>query len=307
MAPTPAALPTMAKQSTPKTMSSRLMTMKFMQRGAAASAAASGTSEPNSPASPRSDNDGSAKRRKFSHTPTSAAATSPASTPLYDQQAIQAALEEEEKKRQAAIEKRAAELGDSHWVLEGAAAAARPKSGARPLLNVVQVGFAQIDYAGAGGSGHGDDDPFDMGAGSVAGQTQLRRFNMKKSKAVKKEEDESSSSESGSDSGSGLDEDSEGEISTPPANAEHSRGRRDTIGEAERKRARSSISQRREEERKKAQLLAGKRRKKEIKLNQLTSISGAGSQAFQKPSGGLTCHGCGKPGHKVAECPNKKR
>lgn len=165
----------MAKQSTPKTMSSRLMTMKFMQRGAAAAAAAAASGTPeatNSPATPRSD-DGSAKRRKFAHTPS--AASSPA-TPLYDQKAIQAALEEEEKKRQAAIEKRAAELGDSHWVLEGAAAL--PAKGSKPLLNVVQVGFAQIDYPGTSGA---DDDPFD--SGSVPAQTQFRRFNMKKSKA----------------------------------------------------------------------------------------------------------------------------
>jgi hypothetical protein len=166
----------MAKQSTPKTMSSRLMTMKFMQRGAAAAAAAasaSGTPVASSPASPRSE-DGSAKRRKFAHTPSSAAG-SPA-TPLFDQKAIQAAMEEEEKKRQAAIEKRAAELGDSHWVLEGASAL--PAGGSRPLLNVVQVGFSQIDYAGVS---TGDDDPFDMG--SVPAQTQIRRFNMKKPKA----------------------------------------------------------------------------------------------------------------------------
>ncbi len=168
----------MAKQSTPKTMSSRLMTMKFMQRGAAAAAAAATAATPeaaSSPATPRSD-DGSAKRRKFAHTP-SVTASSPA-TPLYDQKALQAALDEEEKKRQAAIEKRAAELGDSHWVLGPSAAA--PSRGARPLLNVVQVGFAQIDYPGASGGGD-DDDPFDSGI--APGQTQFRRFNMKKPKA----------------------------------------------------------------------------------------------------------------------------
>ena len=166
----------MAKQSTPKTMSSRLMTMKFMQRGAAAAAAAATAATPeaaSSPATPRSD-DGSAKRRKFAHSP-SIAASSPA-TPLYDQKALQAALDEEEKKRQAAIEKRAAELGDSHWVL--APSAAVPSRGARPLLNVVQVGFAQIDYPGASGGDDGDDDPFDSGI--APGQTQFRRFNMKK-------------------------------------------------------------------------------------------------------------------------------
>jgi hypothetical protein len=171
-------MPAMAKQSTPKTMSSRLMTMKFMQRGAAAAAAAASataTDTPeaaSSPATPRSGDDSSAtKRRKTAHTPSSAA-SSPA-TPLFDQQAIKSAVEEEEKRNRAAIEKRAAELGDSHWVLEGAASL--PPRTARPLLNVVEVGFAQIDYAGASSK---DDDPFDLG--SAPTQPQIQRFNMKK-------------------------------------------------------------------------------------------------------------------------------
>lgn len=177
----------MAKQSTPKTMSSRLMTMKFMQRGAAAAAAAAAASATatdtpeaataSSPATPRSGggDDGSAtKRRKTAHTPSSAA-SSPA-TPLFDQQAIKSAVEEEEKRNRVAIEKRAAELGDSHWVLEGAASL--PPRTARPLLNVVEVGFAQIDYTGASSR---DDDPFDLG--SAPTQPQIQRFNMKKSKA----------------------------------------------------------------------------------------------------------------------------
>ncbi|KAL2024659.1 hypothetical protein VTK56DRAFT_6860 [Thermocarpiscus australiensis] len=290
MPPTSAAgAPAMAKQSTPKTMSSRLMTMKFMQRGAAAAAAAGASEAGSAPATP-SSNDGSAKRRKLSHTPS--AASSPA-TPLYDQQAIQAALEEEERKRQAAIEKRAAELGDSHWVLDGVPAL--PKSGARPLLNVVQVGFAQIDYADTSGAG---DDPFDLG--NPPAQAQFRRFNMKKSKVEKTDQSESSSSDSNSS-------DSEEESSTPSTREEEGRGRRNTASDPAQKRARSSVSRKREEERKKAQLLASKRRKKEVKLNQLTSISSAGSQAFQRPSSALTCHGCGKPGHKVADCPSKKR
>ncbi|KAH6636326.1 hypothetical protein F5144DRAFT_175053 [Chaetomium tenue] len=302
MAPTPGSgMPGMAKQSTPKTMSSRLMTMKFMQRGAAAAAAAAtatDTPEASSPGTPRSD-DGSAKRRKTAHA--LSAASSPA-TPLFDQQAMKSAVEEEEKRNRAAIEKRAAELGDSHWVLEGAASL--PPRTARPLLNVVEVGFAQIDYAGASSK---DDDPFDLG--SAPAQPQFQRFNMKKSKVVKKENDESgnSDSDSGSSSGSGEVSDDDDDEKPSQARAEPSRGRTSTVGEAERRRARSSASGKREEERRKAQQLAGKRRKKEIKLNQLTSISSAGSQAFQRPSPAMSCHGCGKPGHKVADCPNKKR
>jgi hypothetical protein len=179
MPSTPAAgLPAMAKQSTPKTMSNRLAAMKFMQRGAAAAAAAAATRTPEaSPAAtPRSDAS-STKRRKMSHTPSSAAG-SPAAA-FYDNQAIKAAVEEEEKRNHAAVERRAAELGDSHWVLEGAATT--PARGSRPLLNVVQVGFTQIDHAAAAGGGDDDDDPFDMG--SVPAQPQFQRFNMKKSKA----------------------------------------------------------------------------------------------------------------------------
>lgn len=165
----------MAKQSMPKTMSNRLAAMKFMQRGAAAAAAAAATHTPEASPAATSRSDGSsAKRRKVSHT--SSAAGSPAAA-FYDHQAIKAAVEEEEKRNQAAVERRAAELGDSHWVLEGAAAT--PAKGSRPLLNVVQVGFTQIDYAGAPGGD--DNDPFDLG--SVPAQPQFRRFNMKKSKA----------------------------------------------------------------------------------------------------------------------------
>jgi hypothetical protein len=133
----------MTPKSTPKTMSSRLMTMKFMQRGAAASAASS-------PVTPRTaeSEGGSAKRRKVSHgTPTAETGKNRGeSTPLYDQKAIREALEEEERKRQVAIAKRAAELGDSHWVLAGNLP--KPQDAPRPSLKIVQVGFAQIDSPG---------------------------------------------------------------------------------------------------------------------------------------------------------------
>lgn len=164
MAPTLSGLPTMAAQSTPKTMSSRLMTMKFMQRGAA--------SESNSPTTPRSDNEGSAKRRKVSHV----SAKSSPSTPIYDQKAVQAALEEEERKRQAAIEKRALELGDSRWVLD----ASLPTTGAssHSLLNIVQVGFAQIDSTVAPG-----DRADNTEEAEPTPPSNLRRYNMHKSKA----------------------------------------------------------------------------------------------------------------------------
>jgi len=158
---------------TPKNISSRLMAMKFMQRGAAAAAAAAAsTPEAGSPATPKTDDEGSAaKRRKTAHT---SAPNTPA-TPVYDQQAYKKAMEEEEQKQRAAVERRAAELGDSHWVLPAAKRSAKSK--ARPLLNIVQVGFAQIDFAATPAGS--EELPESV---NLSSQARFRQFNMKKSK-----------------------------------------------------------------------------------------------------------------------------
>ncbi|KAK4455948.1 hypothetical protein QBC34DRAFT_373707 [Podospora aff. communis PSN243] len=285
----PSVPPAMAERSTPKTMSSRLMTMKFMQRGAAQAAA-----EASSPSTPKTEDEGSAsKKQKTSHK--SAPPTPTANTPIYDQKTIQAALEEEEKKRLTAIERRAAELGDSHWVLD-TVNAPPPKPGARPPLKVVQIGFGQIDYTGTF-----DDDLDTLKTVDISTKTRFH-FNMKESKKEKNKHDEGSNSESDFSG----DESEEGEVSSD------SRDEGDRGGQhhaettpSNKKRARSSVSARRSEERKKAQEFAEKRRKKEVNLNKLTSISGGGSQAAQKPV--FTCHNCRKPGHKAADCPKKRR
>jgi hypothetical protein len=152
----------MAPTATPKGMSSRLMTMKFMQRGEASAKSSPATT-------PKTDNEGSAKRRKTAHKET------PEAKPLYDEKAVQAALEEEERKRQAAIARRAKELGDEQWVLNGAAVSA-PTNRPRGNLSFVQVGFAQID------SGFSDDDDKDGAPASqkATGLAGRRQFNMKK-------------------------------------------------------------------------------------------------------------------------------
>ncbi|KAI9868881.1 MAG: hypothetical protein M1830_005498, partial [Pleopsidium flavum] len=82
-----------------KSMSSRLLTMKFMQRAAASS-----------PSSPQTPEQSSPKRQKLFND------SSPA-TPSADLQAIQAALAVEEAKRSEALERQAAEAGESKWVL----------------------------------------------------------------------------------------------------------------------------------------------------------------------------------------------
>lgn len=125
----------MASQ-TPTGASQRLLTMKFMQRAVAAA------SSPSSPSTPTSDDTRASKRRKTS-------VQSPAGTPqtpsyLIDHKAAQAARDEEEKKRQEHAARQAEMLGDSHWVLDTTKLPG-PDRGAGKLLNVVQVGFSQID------------------------------------------------------------------------------------------------------------------------------------------------------------------
>ena len=188
MAPNVSGLPAaMAPQAATKTMSSRLMTMKFMQRGAA-------TSESSSPTTPKSDPEGSAKRRKTSHggpvepSPTAAKSKSKSKlksrsksiaapreaqpAPLYGEEDVKAALEEE-RKREAAIEKRAMELGDARWVLDGPLPLAGGAS--RSPLKVLQVGFAQIDSVPGDGNGSDDDAAREDG---VTPSANLRRYNM---------------------------------------------------------------------------------------------------------------------------------
>nr|KMM67443.1 hypothetical protein CPAG_03777 [Coccidioides posadasii RMSCC 3488] len=96
----------MPRTRTEKTMSSRLLTMKFMQRAAASSGG------PATPSSQTSTVDAetstpSPKRQKLSNNASRS-----------DMRAISAAIRAEEEKRAAAIAKQAAEAGETQWVLE---------------------------------------------------------------------------------------------------------------------------------------------------------------------------------------------
>lgn len=309
----PDTLPAMSKQVTPKTMSSRLMTMKFMQRGAAMNSTGSAAG---SPTTPRNDDEGSAsKRRKLSRSSVPNTPKAPA-TPLYDQKAIQAALEEEERKRQAAIEKRAAELGDSHWVLHNASAST--KNGSHRALDIVQVGFAQIDSLEISG-----EDTGLPGGESQPAPARFRQFNMKKAKVCfvlaiitctmaefKLQAHQGDKAQQGEEGGASSDENDveSDESSSQASEGESDRGRRNSASDGTRKRARSSLSTRRDGNRRKSQELARERRKKEVNLNRLTSISSARLQQSQpsRPTN-VKCHACGKTGHMVASCPKRRK
>lgn len=126
-----------ATSPAPKVMSSRLLTMKFMQRAAAAS-----TPSHSSPAKPDQP---SPKRRKI--------AKEDANTPpkfnvnaLADQKAIQGAIANEDAKKLAALERQADESGDTRWVLSFEEQE-RVANGARGERNlrVAEMGWGGVD------------------------------------------------------------------------------------------------------------------------------------------------------------------
>ncbi|KAI0858879.1 hypothetical protein F4860DRAFT_282827 [Xylaria cubensis] len=275
----------MASPGTPKTMSSRLLTMKFMQRAAA--------STPSTPSTPPS-NDQSNKRRKVSHntTPQENVDT------LVNQAAIQAAIAEEEKKVESALLKRAEELGDAHWVLD-----VPPQAGGhtvRTPLNVIQVGFAQIDSSDILGN---ESDPAGTLHESVPA---LRRYNMDKKKTTKKTSKNSSDSDSESGSGSDSDSDSDSDISSSEeTSGRQSFGSKSRVTSTIQSSARKIPKSKKSTEQLKAMQLAEKRRRKEVKLNNpkggIISISSGGGPS-PRPSVSFTCFKCGQRGHKAIEC-----
>jgi len=117
--------------SAPKVMSSRLLTMKFMQRAAASPASSSPTS-PDEPPNKRRKKDSDSTPSKFNV------------DALADQRAIHKALADEEAKRQAALERQAAEAGDTRWVLSFEDQKKASASSAL-ALRVVQTGYANLD------------------------------------------------------------------------------------------------------------------------------------------------------------------
>lgn len=152
--------------SAPKAMSSRLLTMKFMQRAAASSP---------TNASPSPLDEPSPKRQKTAqNTPTKFNVDT-----LADSRAIQAAIETEEAKKQAALDRAAAEAGDTRWVLsfEGRTHLSIPTN----TLRVVQTGFANLDLptpTKVERVGHDDgDDDFTDEKPFMVGRRSFGKFN----------------------------------------------------------------------------------------------------------------------------------
>lgn len=94
---------------------------------------------------------------------------------LADRSAIQAALDAEEAKRQAALDKQAVEAGDTRWVLsfEDQEKLARVANGG---LRIIQTGFASLDVPTPQQIKPMDDDDFgDRPA--IVGRRSFAKFN----------------------------------------------------------------------------------------------------------------------------------
>ncbi|CAN8096701.1 unnamed protein product [Discula destructiva] len=261
--------------STPGGASQRLLTMKFMQRAAAAN------SSPTSPSTPASASDDGhpSKRQKIGGR--SSLGGREATSYVVDQKAAQAALEEEDRKRQAAIDKMAERLGDSHWVLDTAKLPSSHKQAAMPL-NIVQVGFSEIDRRGDTEEGQEKEE-------ALAFQTYGPKKKAQKDKN-NKESDLDSDSDSDSDSASDSESDSDDSdhSSDPGSSSEEA----DEVSKSKPGRAsygsqkRDEIRSRKKAEQEKSRKMASERRMKEVKLHKLTSISGGASFGVKRPKPG---------------------
>ncbi|POR34836.1 Uncharacterized protein TPAR_04958 [Tolypocladium paradoxum] len=155
---------------TPKGVSSRLLTMKFMQR-AAASASSAGSPDSEAPSS---------KKRKLKGSPAESRINA-----NIDRALIQAALDGEEATRQAALAKHSS--ADTHWVLSNTLDKAKAGKTTNRPLNIVYVGYGDMDSSD--GSGDNEDAP-------AKGRTSTKSTSDQEHESADGDSDDQSSEES---------------------------------------------------------------------------------------------------------------
>ncbi|KAK2062652.1 hypothetical protein LY76DRAFT_613506 [Colletotrichum caudatum] len=281
----------MAPETPPsRGISSRLLTMKFMQR--AANSAPAPESSPEEPSS---------KRRKFQNSPLSGDFHS------FDQAAVQAAMKQQEATRLSALEASRAELADTHWVLDGDWGKPTEAEAAAAAPNIVYVGYADIDGA------EGEDEP------KPVAQVGRKKVGSSKKKATKTKTESIPNVENDSSDSSGLSDSDDSGESSDEDDAESSSGDEEStpkpakpvkgLSSGGQGRIRVNLQPKKSTESMKAREFREKRKKKEVKLNKLASISGgaSGISGAGKPNAPFNCHNCGKPGHKAADCPGQRK
>jgi hypothetical protein len=142
-----------------KTMSSRLLTMKFMQRSAASPA-----SLPSTPPDPPS------KRQRLSN---GSHISTPSSTPRSDAQAVEEALAAEELRRTEALEREAADRGETKWYLSFEEP--QPSIQESPL-RIVSAGFSMLDATRPAADRSSEED-VDVDVPTAKGRRSFGKFN----------------------------------------------------------------------------------------------------------------------------------
>ncbi|PSS03755.1 hypothetical protein BD289DRAFT_470550 [Coniella lustricola] len=253
---------------TPSGASHRLLTMGFMQRAAAAAASSSQSAS----GAPTPGDAHSSKRRKIEDS----SDVRERQTPSYmiDQRAAQAALEEEERKRKIAMAKVAEQSGDGHWFLD-TAKLPRPKSQVVAPLKVVQVGYTQIDTVegldesiAVEGKPPRPERPILHTYGSGE---QVKKAKSNNGSDFDSRSDSDTDSDNSDSSDSSSEESGEGGAQSNPGRTVYgSQGR-------------EALRAKKNAERELARKLSSQRRGKVVKLNKLSSISGAGAYGSKPP------------------------
>ncbi|KAK4696110.1 hypothetical protein P7C71_g1747, partial [Lecanoromycetidae sp. Uapishka_2] len=220
-------------QRPPKAMSSRLLTMKFMQRAAASSPPTSPQSQNQTPNAPPS-------KRQKTQAPTSTA------TPTSDLQLIQAALDDEEEKREKVIERLAEEAGETKWVLSIANGEA---SEVQPRFCVSTAGYSDLDQE--------ESRP------ATVGRKSFGKFNRELERPPTADSETSSSSEEGSENSEGGEDEGSDDLAGTRELIRVSKEEAKQHADAERR----ALKARRKAERAETKTVAEKRRSKAVKLN----------------------------------------
>ncbi|KAI4263063.1 MAG: hypothetical protein L6R42_001783, partial [Xanthoria sp. 1 TBL-2021] len=253
----------------------------FMQRAAASSSMPS----PQSPLTPKGGPP--SKRRKISTAQSPLIQSTPPPTPTTDAQIFQAAVDAEDAKRAAAIERVAAQAGETKWVLSTADGAGKPSSGEKKL-QFLTAGYSDIDQ--------------DI---EMMGRRTFGRY-----RSADEQQDGTANRDTDSPSGDEADSDGDDDVSTdseedgggtiarsiyPPGNKNVIRAEDHTQTSRKGKNAKKADANKVE-----------MRKQQEVKLNRLISISGGGGG--RSGGGGLAqieCHFCGEKGHREANCQKK--
>ncbi|KAK3113500.1 hypothetical protein LTR53_009142 [Teratosphaeriaceae sp. CCFEE 6253] len=254
----------------PKAMSSRLATMKFMQR-----AGASPSSSPSTPTEP------SSKRQRMSNGSYNAASPP---TP----QTASGSLASEERKHADAPDR-----GETKWYLS----VRQTESPAPdPPMQIVSAGYSTLDASIQTRERLSGEGEVEFTRPSVAGRRSFGNFN----KIVKKQPNPDDDISSGSEEDDDDDDDDESDDPTG-VKALIAQSRKEAGDEA-----RAARNLKKQSNKAEALRLAEDRRKKHVNLNNLTSISNSNGSA-QSSAADKACHRCGEKGHLSYACPQKGR